>query len=154
MYFTPDRSDFIEYQELTSSAHIPVQTTSATIFVEERAQVLVCWEDSLKNSHILELHSVEHIPNSNVYLISLGKLLANGAKVHGNANSINVTYGDGKMLAPFIPGRISIGVYTLKVLSLHAKLHLTLTNTISYDIVHQKLDHPSKDVLWHAHKHI
>ena len=56
------------------------------------------WKDSLKNSHILELHSIGHIPNSNVCLVSLGKLLANGAKVHGDANSINVTYGDDKYL--------------------------------------------------------
>ena len=96
----------------------------------------MCWEDFLKNSHILELYSVGHIPNSNVCLVSLGKLLANGAKVNGDANTINVTYGDGKILAPFIPGRIGIGMYILKVLPLHAKIHLTLTNTISYDIVH------------------
>ena len=114
----------------------------------------MCWKYSLKNFHILELHSVGHIPNSNVHLISLGILLANGAKVHGDANSINVTYGDGKILAPFIPGRIGIGMYTLKALLLHAKPHLTLTNTISYDIVHQRLGHPLKDVLQHAHKHV
>ena len=107
----------------------------------------MCWEDFLKNSYILELHSVEHIPNSNVHLISLGILLANGAKVHGDANSINVTYGDGKILALFIPGRIGIGMYTLEALPLHAKLHLTLTNMILYDIVHQRLGHPLKDVL-------
>ena len=107
----------------------------------------MCWEDSLKNSHILELHGVGHIPNSNVRLVSLGKLLANGAKVNGDANFINVTYGDGKILAPFIPGRIDIGIYTLEVLLLHAKPHLTLTNTISYDIVHQRLGHPSKYIL-------
>ena len=70
----------------------------------------MCWKYSLKNFHILELHSVGHIPNSNVHLISLGKLLANGAKVHGDANSINVTYGDGKILAPFVPGKIGIGI--------------------------------------------
>ena len=69
MYFTPDQSDFIEYQELTGSAHIPVQTVSTTIFVKGQGQVLVCWEDSLKNSHILELHDVGHISNSNVCLV-------------------------------------------------------------------------------------
>ena len=134
MYFTPNKSDFIKYQELTGSAHIPMQTASATIFVEGQGQVLVHWEDSLKNSHILELHSVGHIPNSNVHLVSLGKLLANGTKVNGDVNSINVAYGDGKILAPFVPGRI--GMYILEVLLLHARPHLTLTNTISYDIVH------------------
>ena len=34
MHFTPDQNDFIKYQELTGFAHIPVQTASATIFVE------------------------------------------------------------------------------------------------------------------------
>ena len=34
MHFTPDQSDFIKYQELTGSTHIPMQTASATIFVE------------------------------------------------------------------------------------------------------------------------
>ena len=136
MHFTPDQSDFIKYQELTGSACISVQTASATIFVEGQGRVLVCWEDCLENFHILELHSVGHIPNSNVRLISLGKLLANGAKVHGDVNSINMTYGNGKILAPFVLGKIDIGMYTLKVLLLHAKSHLTLTNTISYDIVY------------------
>ena len=108
----------------------------------------MCWKD------FLELHGVGHISNSNVCLVSLRKLLANGAKVNGDANSINVTYGDGKILAPFVPGRIGIGMYILEVLLLHAKPRLTLTNTISYDIVHQRLDHPLKDVLRHACKHI
>ena len=65
-----------------------------------------------------------------------------------------MTYGDGKILAPFVPRRIGICMYTLEVLPLHAKLHLTLINTISYDIVHQRLVHPSKDVLQHACKHV
>ena len=154
MHFTPNQSDFIEYQELTDFACIPVRTASATIFVEEQGQVLVCWKDSPKNSHILELHGVGHIPNSNVCLIFLGKLLANGAKVNGDVNSINVTYDNGKILAPFSPERIGIGMYTLEVLLLHAKPYLTLTNTISYDIVHRRLGHSSKDVLQHAHKHV
>ena len=42
----------------------------------------MCWEGSLKNSHILELHDVRHIPNSSVHLVSLDKLLANGAKCY------------------------------------------------------------------------
>ena len=41
MHFTPDWSDFIEYQELTGSACIPVWTASATIFVEGQGWVLV-----------------------------------------------------------------------------------------------------------------
>ena len=49
---------------------------------------------------------------------------------------LRFTYDDGKILAPFIPSRIGIGMYTLEALPLHAKPHLTLTNTISYDIVH------------------
>ena len=126
MHFTPDQSDFIEYQELTGPTCIPVPTVSAIIFLEGQGRVLMYWEDSLKNFHILELHSVGDIPNSNICLVSLGKLLENGAKI----------YGDGKILAPFVPGRINIGMYTLEVLPLHAKPHLTLTNTISYNIVH------------------
>ena len=34
MHFTSDQSDFIEYQELAGSTHIPVRTVFATIFVE------------------------------------------------------------------------------------------------------------------------
>ena len=154
MHFTPDQSDFIKYQELTGSACIPMQPAFATIFIEGQGWVLVCWEDSFKNSHILELHNIGHIPNSNVHLISLGKLLANSTKVYDDANSINVTYGDGKILAPFIPGRISVGIYTLEASPLHAKPHLALTNTISYDTVYWKLGHPLRDVLWHAYKHV
>ena len=65
-----------------------------------------------------------------------------------------MTYGDGKILAPFVPGKVDIGMYTLEALLLHTKPQLTLTNTISYDIFHQRLGHPSKDVLWHAYKHV
>ena len=67
---------------------------------------------------------------------------------------LRFTYDDGKILAPFIPSRIGIGMYTLEALPLHAKPHLTLTNTISYDIVHWRLGHPLKDVFQHACKHI
>ena len=65
-----------------------------------------------------------------------------------------MTYGDSKILAPFVPGRISIGKYTLEVLPLHAKPHQTLTNTIYNNIVHRKLGHPLKNILWHTCKHI
>ena len=101
----------------------------------------------LSRTSILELHDIRHISNSNVYLVFLGKLLANSAKIYDDANSINMTYGDSKILAPFVPGRISIGKYTLEVLPLHAKPHQTLTNTIYNNIVHRKLGHPLKNIL-------
>ena len=60
-------------------------------------------------------------------------------------------YGDGILLAPFIPGCLGSNMYTLESLPLKA---LTMTCTLTYDIVHCHLGHPSKDMIYHAHKHM
>ena len=66
----------------------------------------------------MDLHNVGLIPNSGVRLVSLGQLLARGAKVHGDDCQITVTYGDGTTLAPFTPGRVGRGLYTIEALPL------------------------------------
>ena len=103
-----------------------------------------------KKSHLLDLHGACHIPNSGVCLISLGQLLNHGAKVQGDMHQINVLYGDGILLAPFTPGRLGSNMYTLESLPLKG---LIMTCTLTYDIVHHHLGHPSKDVICHARKH-
>ena len=62
-------------------------------------------------------------------------------------HQINVLYGDGILLAPFIPGRLGSNMYTLESLPLKG---LTMTCTLTYDIVHRHLGHPSKDMIYHA----
>ena len=103
-----------------------------------------------KKSHLLDLHGTWHIPNLGVYLISLDHLLNHGAKVQGDMHQINMLYGDGILLAPFTPGCLGSNMYTLESLPLKG---LTMTCTLTYDIVHCHLGHPSKDVIHHAHKH-
>ena len=104
-----------------------------------------------KKSHLLDLHGTWHIPNLGVHLISLGQLLNHGAKVQGDMHQINVLYGDGILLAPFTPGHLDSNMYTLESLPLKG---LTMTCTLTYDIVHYCLGHPSKDMICHAHKHM
>ena len=53
---------------------------------------------------------------------------------------INVLYGDGILLTPFTPGRLGSNMYTLESLPLKG---LTMTCTLTYDIVHRHLGHPS-----------
>ena len=74
----------------------------------------------------MDLHNVGLIPNSDVCLVSLGQLLACGAKVHGDDRQITVTYGDGTILAPFTPGRVGHGLYTIEALPLKGQCaHIT-----------------------------
>ena len=64
-------------------------------------------------------------------------------------HQISVLYGDGTLLAPFTPGRLGSNMYTLESLPLKG---VSMTCTLTYDIVHCRLGHPSKDVICHAHK--
>ena len=63
---------------------------------------------------------------------------------------INVLYGDGILLTPFTPGHLGSNMYTLESLPLKG---LTMTCTLTYNIVHGHLGHPSKDMIHHACKH-
>ena len=66
-------------------------------------------------------------------------------------HQINMLYGDGILLAPFIPGCLGSNMYTLESLPLKG---LTMTCTLTYDIVYHYLGHPSKDMIRHACKHM
>ena len=84
-HFTPYCSDFIDYVELKGNDYIPVQTAGGIIHVTGCGHMLIRWMDYVhKKSHLLDLHSTCHIPNSGVHLISLGQLLNHGAKVQGD----------------------------------------------------------------------
>ena len=114
-HFTLHCSDFVDYVELKGDDCIPVQTAGGIIHVTGRGCVLIQWMDHVhKKSHLLNLHSTCHIPNSGVRLISLGQLLNHGAKVQGDMDQINVLYGDGILLAPFTPGCLGSNMYTLE----------------------------------------
>ena len=73
------------------------------------------------------------------------------SKIQGDMHQINMLYGDGILLAPFTPGCLGSNMYTLESLPLKG---LTMTCTLTYNIVHHHLGHPSKDVICHAHKHM
>ena len=151
-HFTPHHSDFIDYVELKGDDHIPVQTAGSIIHVTGHGHMLIQWMDHVhKQSHLLDLHGTWHIPNLDVHLISLGQLLNHGAKVQGNMHQINVLYSDGILLAPFTPGHLGSNMYTLESLPLKG---LTMTCTLTYDIVYCYLGHPSKDMICHACKHM
>ena len=91
-----------------------------------------------------------HIPNSGVCLVSMGQLLAFGATIQGNRSSIHMLYEDSTLLVPFTPSpHFGCNMYTLEVASPQHKAHM-----ITYDIMHKRLGHPSKDVLKYAHDHI
>ena len=72
-HFTPHCSDFVDYVELKGDDCIPVQTPGGVIHVTGHRHLLIRWMDHVhKKSHLLDLHSTCHIPNSGVHLISLG----------------------------------------------------------------------------------
>ena len=151
-HFTLHHLDFVDYVKLKGDDRIPVQTAGGIIHVTGRRCVLIRWMDHVhKKSHLLDLHSTCHIPNLGVRLISLGQLLNHGAKVQGDMHQINVLYGDGILLAPLTPGHLGSNMYTLESLPLKG---LSMTCTLTYDIVHRHLGHPSKDVIHHARKHM
>ena len=150
-HFTLHCLDFVTYVKLKGNDCIPVQTAGGIIYVTGRGHVLIQWMDHVhKKSHLLDLHSACHIPNSGVCLISLGQLLNYGAKVQGDTHQINVLYGHGILLAPFTPGHLGSNMYTLESLPLKG---LTMTCTLTYDVVHHCLGYPSKDMICHACKH-
>ena len=151
-HFTLHHSDFVDYVELKGDDHIPIQTAGGVIHVTGCGHMLIQWMDHVhRKSHLLDLHGACHIPNSGVCLISLGQLLNHGAKVQGDMHQINMLYGDSILLAPFTPGRLGSNMYTLESLPLKG---LTMTCTLTYDIVHCRLGHPSKEVIHHARKHM
>ena len=149
-HFTLHHWDFINYVELKGDDCISVQTAGGIIHVTGCRHVLIQWMDHVHKKSHLDLHGACHIPNSGVHLIPLGQLLNHGAKVQGDMHQINMLYDSGILLAPFTPGHLDSNMYTLESLPLKG---LTMTCTLTYDIVHCCLDYPSKDVICHAHKH-
>ena len=149
MHFFPKRNDFVEYTAFLKKDLILIYTTASNIHIIGISKYIVPWRDSNKSLQHLMLVGIGHIPNSGVCLVSMGQLLDSGIIVQGNRSSIHILYGDGMLLAPFTPlPCFKHNMYTLKVASPQHKAH-----TITYDMMHKQLGHPSKDVLKHVHNH-
>ena len=154
MHFTPNQSDVVMYQPL-GDHKITVSTAADVIHVVGKGSVWIRWKDPQGVDQILTLHNFGHLPNSGVKLISMDALMNHGTKVIGNAEAIKVTYGDGAMLVQFTPGPLGPNMYIMRQLPFEKSAIKTMTShPIDYDIMHKRLEHPSKDVLRHAHKHM
>ena len=129
MHFTPDQSDFVMYQPL-GDHKIPVSTAAGVIHVVGKGSVGIRWKDPQGVDQILTLHNISHLPNSGVKLISMGALMNHSAKVIGDAEAINVTYGDGTMLVQFTPGPLGPNMYIMQQLPFDKSALKTMTSCI------------------------
>ena len=150
MHFSPERNDFVEHTAFPKKNHIPVHIGIGNIYIIGIGKCIVFWNGSNGSLQHLILVDMGHIPNSGVWLVSMGQLLASGTTVQSNKSSICMLYGDGMLLAPFTPSpHLGWNIYTLEVATSHDKAHM-----ITYDIVHKWLGHPSKDVLKYMCNHM
>ena len=144
MHFSPERDNFVKYTTFPKKNHIPVHTAANSIYIVGISKCIVPWRDSL------DLFNMGCISNSGIWLVSMCQLVASNTTVQGDRSSICMLYGDGTLLAPFTPlPHFGWYMYTLKVATSCDQPH-----TITYDMMHQQLRYPFKDVLKYVHDYM
>lgn len=148
--FTNNCNDFIEYKEIVGQE---VTMASTNIKIKGVGAIFVIGKVKGKEV-ITQLHPVYYIPNLTMRLLSIGTLLAQGYSVVGKKSKMLFKTSSGKtamILLLHEPGQTLfwLDVQICTAAPLMAK-HIVYN--ISYDLVHKRFGHPSKDIFRHAAK--
>jgi len=150
LHFTGDITDFVNYTPMENG--IEVLTTNSSTQVKGQGTVILL----LSTGGAVRIHPVFYVPDLTVKLLSLGTFLRNGHQCTGTSHSIQVM----KNLRPFLtfrPRSEGDSIYVIRSLAGNeAELHSAITTIykVDYEIIHQRMAHPSKDVISKAWKHL
>ena len=151
---TFDKSDFIEFNEL--SEKIPVGTATTVAWITGIGTVLITVKDYDGSSHHVRLSDVYYMEKLRVRLLSQGQLLQAGMALRGNSHWNNFWDND-KLFLSFVPRSPGDTLYVIEDLSPREEIKFIgnlVVDTIDYKTMHRRMGHPSPDVLKQLRKHV
>jgi hypothetical protein len=148
LHFTFNKDDLIDIEELEHP--IPLKTANSMTKITAKGMALI-----RQYNKLYKLDSVYYMPDLNQRLISLGQLHNDGFESYGNNQRIVVEDKEGNRFLSFTKLFAEDALYWLH----HTKQSLQFVcdhgfvYILNYDLMHQRVGHPSDVVLHHMKKH-
>jgi hypothetical protein len=146
-HFTYDINDFIVYEAIPE--HIEVLTATTTTKIVGMGTVIIKTE---RGAH--RISPVWYIPELTTRLLSLGQFLQSGLSLRGSARAISL-YTNEQNVLTFYPRSRNDTIYVIE--SLLGTQEDSASDTVykvDYSTMHQRLLHPSDEVLRRAFRYI
>ena len=150
LHFTGDINNFVEYSPLKTNIH--VQSTNSSTKITGSGTVII----QLITGDILQIFPVYYVPGLHIWLLSVGTFLQTGLHCKGTASSIRILNGFLSFLTFYPRNEISSVCVIRSLAAQEVNLFgaMNMIYKVEFEIIHQRLGHPSKDVLQKARKHL
>ena len=154
--FTNNLSDFSEYKELGESFEARTANKGVPLPIKGRGTVFLEHQvDVLGNVVHIRLSPVLYIPELSMRFLSLREWLQQDWTLRGTKHKLAIMQGSQTSLSLYTwqPGST---IYMMMAKLVHKTALLASVSTIyaiNYDLMHQRMGHPSRDVLRQATCH-
>lgn len=141
-HWTPYVNDFIEYHSIKP---MPISTANGTAYALGKGTVIL-----ETKSHMVRISLVFHVPDINSRLLSLGKFHESGLHSRGSSKGISLYNEKNEETLAFYPRKDTDPICTLNARSTTEKAHPHTIYKVDFETLHQRLAHPSNEVLQKA----
>jgi hypothetical protein len=146
-HFTFDINDFVVYEAIPE--HIQVLTATTTTNIIGVGMVII---NTKQGAH--RISPVWYIPDLTTRLLSLGQFLQSGLSSRGSAHAISLYTNEERTLT-FYPRSRNDTIYVIEsLLGTQEDSAFDTIHTVDFDIMHQRLSHPSSEVMRRAFKYV
>ena len=150
LHFTGDINDFVDYTPLEKQ--VSVRTANSTASIEGKGTIIIV----LHSGNSVRISPVYYIPTLTCKLLSLGTFLQEEFRCTGSSQAIRVMKGSRPFLT-FFPRTATDSIYVIKSMAADKEGMYSALGSIykvDYETVHNRLAHPSKDVITKGWKHL
>src|SRR5271163_4166576 len=154
--FTYDKSDFVTFTKMDGRVKTANEKASldiqgyGTVFIKHTILV-----NEREYSVTTKLSPVYYAPGMAYRLISIGSLLQKGYRLYGDKRKMLIRKPDNTTVMAFHPHALDPSIYWLsaQLVKSTSALSALVMNLQGHELWHQRLGHPSSDVLRQVSKH-
>jgi hypothetical protein len=146
-HYTNNRQDLVDFELLDSEEK--VLTASSLVTVKGRGTSFLTLNIDGK-THSIRLHPVYYIPGFKTRLLSMGSFLQNGHRIKGDCERLLLISSDGKTSIEARPHGYGQTIYWVNTVCKDPIDNLSAHSVVyaaGFETWHQRLGHPSNDVL-------
>jgi hypothetical protein len=146
-HFTFDINDFVVYEAIPEKIQVLTATTTTDIIGV--GTVII---NTRQGAH--RISPVWYIPDLTTRLLSLGQFLQSGLSSRGSARAISLYTNEERTLT-FYPRSKDDTIYVIEsLLGTQEDSAFDTIHTVDFDIMHQRLSHPSSEVMRRAFRYV
>ena len=148
-HFTNNINDFVEFEENVGPERVVRTANGSTLFAGKGTVIFTV------NDERVRLYPVFYIPDLNDCLLSLGLFHRSGLSSRGDARAIVLYDGDDEEFLSFYPQTANSMIYVIQsLLGSEEDYSLSTIYSVDFETMHQRLMHPSGEVLRRAGKYV